>query len=239
MTWNGWELTERTRALEALHDEQWKMLGFGETNDETSDGTSTSSSEGDSENFIKRHCEIVARIALIIAHNSRYQLSLQERELLVEGALAHDIGTYKVLDAVRFSSGKEPIFRRGEYIKHGIYGYSLLLSKGFDGSIAQFARNHTGVGLTKEDCVRQNLPLIPTNYVPQNSLQEIVLLADKFHTKSLPPQFVSTGMARHRCEKFGEENIARWDKLVATWSVPTAEQLEALAREYSMGVMKI
>ena len=60
-----------------------------------------------------------------------------------------------------------------------------------DESIAQFARNHTGVGLTGESVIAQGLPLPPDDYVPLNLEQEAVMVADKYHSKSVPPKFVS------------------------------------------------
>lgn len=54
-------------------------------------------------------------------------------------------------------SDDEPLkFSKKRYILHGLKGYEYLLDEGVDESIAQFCRNHTGVGLTREDVVRQS-----------------------------------------------------------------------------------
>ena len=129
------------------------------------------------------------------------------------------------------------LFQRDIYIQHGTRGYELLLANGFGEEIAAFARNHTGVGITKADCVQQKLPIEPADYMPTNAAQEIVALADKFHTKLLPPRFVSEQTARARVEKFGSENIARWDKLVACYGVPPRDVLDELAHEYRMEIL--
>lgn len=219
MTWNGWKISNTALVLARLHDELGVQHGLAR------------------DNFIKQHCEIVARISLAIAEKSGVVQSPDERELLTCGALAHDIGTYAVLNDENFATRTEPIFQRGIYIRHGVLGYELLLSKGLPEELALFARNHTGVGLTKEDCIAQNLPLEPADYQAQTPLQEIVMLADKFHTKSLPPKFVSAETARKRCEKFGDENLRHWNKLVADYYGLSDQELTALADEYAMALM--
>lgn len=181
-----WNTSETTRALRELHKEQARAFTLNEQSAQKSFA------------LIATHCEIVARLAVILAEQSGQTVT----NTLIEGALAHDIGTYSVLETERVNAsteiqaehvnvGREPIFQRNIYIQHGTRGYELLLSEGFDESLAQFARNHTGVGITKAECIQQNLPLEPQDYLPETVEQEIVLLADKFHTKSVPPRFVS------------------------------------------------
>lgn len=227
-----WNVSETARALRELHKEQARAFTLNEQSAQKSFA------------LIATHCEIVARLAVILAEQSGQTVT----NTLIEGALAHDIGTYSVLETERVNTdaeihaapvnvGREPIFQRNIYIQHGTRGYELLLSEGFDESLAQFARNHTGVGITKAECIQQNLPLEPQDYLPETVEQEIVLLADKFHTKSVPPRFVSVHTARARVEKFGPENIARWDKLVACYGVPCESDIAKLAAHYSMEIM--
>ncbi|WP_284761717.1 HD domain-containing protein [Alloscardovia omnicolens] len=227
-----WNTSETTRTLRELHKEQARAFTLNEQSAQKSFA------------LIATHCEIVARLAVILAEQSGQIVT----NTLIEGALAHDIGTYSVLETERVNAsteiqaehvnvGREPIFQRNIYIQHGTRGYELLLSEGFDESLAQFARNHTGVGITKAECIQQNLPLEPQDYLPETVEQEIVLLADKFHTKSVPSRFVSVHTARARVEKFGSENIARWDKLVACYGVPCESDIAKLAAHYSMEIM--
>lgn len=215
-----WNTSETTRALRELHKEQARAFTLNEQSAQKSFV------------LIATHCEIVARLAVILAEQSGQIVT----NTLIEGALAHDIGTYSVLAHNAFAHN-QVLFQRDIYIQHGTRGYELLLSEGFDESLAQFARNHTGVGITKADCVQQKLPIEPADYMPTNAAQEIVALADKFHTKSLPPRFVSEQTARARVEKFGSENIARWDKLVACYGVPPRDVLDELAHEYRMEIL--
>ena len=206
-----WNTSETTRALRELHKEQARAFTLNEQSAQKSFA------------LIATHCEIVARLAVILAEQSGQTVT----NTLIEGALAHDIGTYH----------NQVLFQRDIYIQHGTRGYELLLANGFGEEIAAFARNHTGVGITKADCVQQKLPIEPADYMPTNAAQEIVALADKFHTKLLPPRFVSEQTARARVEKFGSENIARWDKLVACYGVPPRDVLDELAHEYRMEIL--
>ena len=146
------------------------------------------------------------------------------------GGLLHDIGTYRVFK--HDGSDGEPLkFSKKRYILHGLKGYEYLLDEGVDESIAQFCRNHTGVGLTREDVVRQELPLPPADYVPMNLEQEVVMYADKFHSKSVPPKFLQVEAYTARAERFGGENKQRWLDLVAKYGVP---DIPALAEKYGM-----
>ena len=213
-----WNTSETTRALRELHKEQARAFTLNEQSAQKSFA------------LIATHCEIVARLAVILAEQSGQTVT----NTLIEGALAHDIGTYSVLAHNAFAHN-QVLFQRDIYIQHGTRGYELLLANGEE--IAAFARNHTGVGITKADCVQQKLPIEPADYMPTNAAQEIVALADKFHTKLLPPRFVSEQTARARVEKFGSENIARWDKLVACYGVPPRDVLDKLAHEYRMEIL--
>lgn len=155
---------------------------------------------------------------------------LLDEHLVLIGGLLHDIGTYRVFK--HDGSDDEPLkFSKKRYILHGLKGYEYLLDEGMDESIAQFCRNHTGVGLTREDVVRQELPLPPADYVPMNLEQEVVMYADKFHSKSVPPKFLQVEAYTARAERFGGENKQRWLDLVAKYGMP---DIPALAEKYGM-----
>ena len=189
--------------------------------------------------LVHTHCVIVATIGCQIV---RRQNALFTRRCTlpkdaevpptagVTGGQLHDIGTYRVFK--HDGSDGEPLkFSKKRYILHGLKGYEYLLDEGVDESIAQFCRNHTGVGLTREDVVRQELPLPPADYVPMNLEQEVVMYADKFHSKSVPPKFLQVEAYTARAERFGGENKQRWLDLVAKYGVP---DIPALAEKYGM-----
>lgn len=154
---------------------------------------------------------------------------LNEHEVLI-GGLLHDIGTYFVLK--HDGTDGEPLkFSKKKYIQHGIRGYEYLIGEGVDESIAQFARNHTGVGLTREQVAAQELPLPLDDYVPMNLEQETVMVADKYHSKSVPPKFLTVDAYTERAARFGEDNRRRWLDLVEKYGVP---DVGALAAKYNM-----
>lgn len=210
--------------------------------------------------LIHRHCVIVARIARALARRQNALFTrrcslptdtmqmedalppsdgviggkvpprLIDEHLVVIGGLLHDIGTYRVLK--HDGTDGEPLqFNGPEYIKHGLLGYEYLIEQGVAEEIAQFARNHTGVGLTKEDVIRQGLPLPPDDYKPVNLEQELVMVADKYNSKSLPPKFLTADAYTVRAARFGEENKHRWLDLLDQYGVV---DVEPMAAEYGM-----
>ncbi|PLS29380.1 HD domain-containing protein [Bifidobacterium parmae] len=158
---------------------------------------------------------------------------LIDEHLVTIGGLLHDIGTYRVLK--HDGTDGEPLkFAGKKYIKHGLLGYEYLLENGVDEEIAQFARNHTGVGLTRDDVIRQELPLPPADYVPVNLEQETVMVADKYNSKSLPAKFVTAESYTKRAARFGEENKRRWLELLDQYGVV---DVRPLAKEYGMVIV--
>ncbi|QOL35185.1 HD domain-containing protein [Bifidobacterium lemurum] len=205
--------------------------------------------------LVHTHCVIVSRIACQLARRRNALFVCQctlpqggevpptdgvtggttpprllDERLTMIGGLLHDIGTYRVLKHDG-TDGEELKFSKKRYILHGLLGYEYLIGEGVSEEIAQFARNHTGVGLTREDVERQGLPLPPDDYVPMNLEQEAVMVADKYHSKSVPPKFLSVDAYTARAERFGEENKRRWLDAVEQYGVP---DIPALAAEYGM-----
>ena len=207
--------------------------------------------------LIHTHCEIVATIAVRVARraNALYAQGRAPAQLLqlydgaadsenfaprpideklVEiGGLLHDIGGYQVLRHGG-SVDQPPKFDGRRYILHGLLGYRLLLSLHVDKAVAEFARNHTGVGISRRQVVEEHLPLPPADYVPQNLEQEVVMYADKFHSKHNPPWFVSETTAGRRAARYGHTNVERWRALVHRYGVPV---LDGLARQYHMPIV--
>ena len=154
------------------------------------------------------------------------------------GALIHDIGTYQVIDDPGSYGGREadpahPVTFRRDYIRHGILGYTYLRDSGADEAVAQFARNHTGLGLTRDMVERQHLDLPAADYVPLTREQEIVMYADKFNSKSDPIVFVSVEGYSRRCARFGEANVRRWHELVDRYGAP---DIRSMAENYGLEV---
>ena len=153
---------------------------------------------------------------------------------VVIGGLLHDIGTYFLLKQDG-SDGGPLKFDGPNYVRHGLKGYEYLLNEGVDESIAQFARNHTGVGLTKEAVESQGLPLPPADYVPMNLEQEVVMVADKYNSKSIPPKFLTAEAYARKAARFGESNRREWLRLLERYGVL---DVKPLAEQYHMRIVE-
>lgn len=120
------------------------------------------------------------------------------------------------------------------YIQHGVRGYELLKEEGFDESICRIASCHTGVGLSKQEVIDEGLPLPPQDYTAETTEERLVMYADKFHTKTTPPKFMTTAAYREHTRKFGEQKVERFNDLIAEFGEP---DIETLAKKYRLEII--
>lgn len=193
--------------------------------------------------LIASHCAIVAFLAQELCQTDPAGNSLNAR-LAVAGGLIHDIGTYQLVDdpgsyapgltgKQAEEEGRKVTFHHN-YIQHGILGYRYLLEVGADESLAAFARNHTGLGLSRKAVHDQGLDLPPDDYLPQTPEQEIVMYVDKFNSKSDPLTFVSAENYQRRSARFGKDNEKRWLQIVKKYGIP---HIYSLADKYNLQVV--
>jgi uncharacterized protein len=154
------------------------------------------------------HCEIVARIA------EQFPVPDVDPALVRAGCLLHDVGVY------RLAPGEA-------YIRHGLLGYEALAELGFADPLARFCAHHTGVGLTRDDVLRQDLPLPLDDYVAETAEERLVMYADKFHSKSTPPRFVSAAAYAVAVTRFGEDKAALFKAMVDEYGEPDLGPLTA------------
>ena len=145
----------------------------------------------DALDLVHTHCVIVCRIA-----EQLFSRPGPSREIDINlaraGALLHDVGVYRLYDD---AGGLD----RANYIRHGILGYELLQEEGLPEAICRFASHHTGVGLSRDDVITQELPLPPADYLAETGEERLVMYADKFHSKKTPPGFPHrSGVRRQR-----------------------------------------
>ena len=156
------------------------------------------------------HCRIVCEIAEQLLTGG------EDRGLVRAGALLHDIGVHRLA--------------RGEaYIRHGLLGHELLSSLGMPEPLARFCSHHTGVGITRDDVRGQGLPLPPADYLAETPEETLVMYADKFHSKTTPPRFVTASSYARLLARFGDDKQARFAELVGHYGEP---RLDALAERY-------
>lgn len=160
--------------------------------------------------IVREHSRHVAGLALEIAN----RLSLPERECLFieEAAMLHDIGVSQVRAPELGIHGPHP------YIMHGVLGREILDREGFP-LHALVCERHTGVGLTIDDIVRQNLPLPRRDMCPQSREEQIICFADLFYSKN-PDRLgerKSVAKVRRKLLPFGEDKVAVFDGWLVTF----------------------
>jgi len=150
---------------------------------------------------VSEHCRLVCSVS------EQFFAGLDvDTDLVRAGALLHDIGVYRLESTA--------------YVRHGVLGHELLASLGFPLEICRFCSCHTGVGITREDVVRQALPIPADDYVPRTPEEELVLYADKFHSKRRPPVFLSGDTYAAEVARFGEDKVLRFGALRRRYGDP-------------------
>ncbi|MEU8346012.1 HD domain-containing protein [Spirillospora sp. NPDC048832] len=165
------------------------------------------------------HCVIVSEIAERIMAGGRFGV---DADLVRAGCLLHDIGVYRLYDAAGEIDFKG-------YVRHGVLGYELLRDEGLPEVLRRFCSCHTGMGLTRDDIERQGLPLPAGDYVPETREERLVMYADKFHSKTNPPVFVSADTYAVHVRRFGEGKAELFQEMRELYGEP---DLKPLAAEY-------
>jgi uncharacterized protein len=161
-------------------------------------------------NSVFTHCLIVCGIAEQLHARARADLDI---DLIRAGSLLHDVGVYRLYD----DDGQ---LDHANYVRHGLLGYELLREEGLPEEICRFASHHTGVGLTKDDVLRQRLPLPPADYLAETGEEALVMYADKFHSKTSPPTFLTADAYAGSVRRFGEDKVTAFKALRARFGEP-------------------
>ncbi|MFF5805048.1 HD domain-containing protein [Streptomyces sp. NPDC012746] len=175
--------------------------------------------------LVHTHCEIVWQVAeqLLAEYSGDVEI---DRDLVRAGCLLHDIGVYRLYDA-------DGTLDHANYIRHGILGHEILKAEGLPEEVCRFCSCHTGVGLTRRDVELQQLPLPPADYVAITPEEQIVMYADKFHSKSKPPRFHLPDTYTAYVARFGSDKADLFRLLRKTFGDP---DLTALAARYGHGL---
>ncbi|WP_428966000.1 HD domain-containing protein [Micromonospora fluostatini] len=160
--------------------------------------------------LVYTHCRIVCAVAEQLL--DRYPSAL-DVDLVRAGCLLHDVGVYRLFDA----AGR---LDHGNYVRHGVLGHGLLRALGFPEVVSRFCSHHTGVGLSRDDVVRQGLPLPVDDYLAETVEEQLVMYADSFHSKTTPPTFVSVRSYSAGVRRFGADKVARFAALVDMFGEP-------------------
>lgn len=169
--------------------------------------------------LVHTHCVIVCAVAEQLLDEHGHGL---DADLVRAGCLLHDIGVYRLYD----TAGQ---LDHRFYIRHGVLGYELLREAGLPEVLCRFCAHHTGVGLTRDDVQRQGLPLPPADYLADTAEERLVMYADKFHSKTDPPVFVSAAAYTVAVGRFGADKAATFAAMVAQYGEP---DLAALSNRF-------
>lgn len=163
------------------------------------------------------HCVIVCEIAEQIVETAGLDVDV---DLVRAGCLLHDVGVYRLYDM----SGQ--LDHKG-YVRHGVLGHELLRGEGFPEEICRFCSCHTGMGLTRGDIERQGLPVPAGDYVAETGEERLVMYADKFHSKTSPPSFVSAESYAVHVRRYGEDKVAMFKAMREVFGEPGLVPLAA------------
>lgn len=164
--------------------------------------------DGEPLRIVSEHSRHVADLSLEVA--DRLAVVGDDRAFIEEAALLHDIGVCRVHAPELGLYGKNP------YIMHGVLGRAILESEGYPlhGLVCE---RHTGVGLTCDDIIRQDLPLPHRDMCPQSLPEQIICFADLFYSKNPGrlDQRKTAAQVRKKLLPFGEEKVAVFDGWLA------------------------
>lgn len=125
--------------------------------------------------YLVEHGKLIQKKALEVVERVKHLNP--DIEFIKEASLLHDIGIFLTKAPEIGCHGKEP------YIKHGILGRELLNKEGLPRH-ALVCERHLGVGITKKDIIRENLPLPKRDMIPITLEEKIICFADKFFGKN-------------------------------------------------------
>ncbi len=150
-----------------------------------------------------KHSEDVRNKALEIAKNHP-ELKI-DTEFVAEAAMLHDIGIF-LCDAPR-------IFCHGshQYVEHGYLGADLLRAEGFPRH-ALVCERHTGVGLSLEMIIQNNLPLPHRDLLPISIEEQLICYADKFFSKTQLDEAHSIERIRTYLSRYGESEVLKFNE---------------------------
>lgn len=151
------------------------------------------------------HCQIVWNIAEQLIDKNELQV---DKDLVKIGCLVHDIGVYALFS-------KEGEMQASDYIRHGQRGEEILRENEYPEIICRFASRHTGVGITLDG----------QDYEAETPEEKLVMYADKFHSKSIPPHFNSYEWYKNYVAQFGDDKVEKFVTFSEEFGTPNLKKL--------------
>lgn len=159
--------------------------------------------DSDLYNMLIGHSTDVKNKALKIAEKHK-ELNA-DTQFIKEASMLHDIGILLTNAPTIHCHGILP------YICHGHLGREMMDRLGYPrhGLVCE---RHTGVGLSQEDIIRENLPLPHRDMIPVSIEEKIICFADCFFSKTALGVEKSIEEAREALSRFGEEKVVCFDQ---------------------------
>lgn len=158
--------------------------------------------------ILVNHGRLVAKKAAAAA--DRVAHLKPDLRFLNEAAMLHDIGMIFTDSPKIGCHGPHP------YICHGVLGRELV--ERFElPQHALVCERHVGLGISREDIRRQQLPLPDRDMQPQRIEEQIICYADKFFSKNgrSAGKEKSIEEILRKLRKYGEEKVRRFQSWAA------------------------
>lgn len=153
------------------------------------------------------HSRCVAEKSLAIV---RKHPELQaNKQFIYEAAMLHDIGIFMC------NAPSIQCFGTHKYIEHGYLGAELIRKEGLE-KHALVCERHTGVGLSLDAIIKNNLPIPQRDMLPVSIEEQIICYADKFYSKSKPDSILPIDKILKQLKMHDDKNpevFLRWHKL--------------------------
>ncbi len=150
------------------------------------------------------HSQMVREKALWVAQ--QHPELNADTDFIAEASLLHDIGIFLTDAPTIGCHGTYP------YICHGFLGRELLEKEGMPRH-ALICERHTGIGLTREEIIRQQLPLPHREMLPLSIEEQIICFTDTFFSKGKNPgREIPSETIRKKLMKFGPEKVVQFDR---------------------------
>ncbi|MBU0979515.1 MAG: HD domain-containing protein [Nanoarchaeota archaeon] len=148
--------------------------------------------------LMKKHAQDDGSLRAVLAHSKLVQgIALRiaakfpesDKDFIRIACILHDIGRLKTQDP----------------LQHGIKGAEILRKKGLK-EFADVCERHLGAGISKEEIMRQELPLPPRDFLPKTIEEKIITAADNLTEND---REISREQSTERFRKELGEDVAR------------------------------
>jgi len=115
-----------------------------------------------------KHSRTVLKVAFTLLSKSKNKKDF-DKEFIKTACMIHDIGRFKH----KVIKGKPELS-----IQHGLEGAKILKKEGWPKKYQDVCENHLGIGIRKQDIIKQKLNLPKKDFVPKTKEEMLITYAD-------------------------------------------------------------